>query len=38
MTVCLWLAGAALYIGIGNTTSSLWSIMNARLASANQTS
>ncbi len=34
--VCL--AGAAMYIGIGNTTSSLWSIVNSRLAYANQAS
>ena len=34
--VCL--TGAALYIGIGNTTTSLWSIVNSRLAAANQSS
>lgn len=34
--ICL--TGAALYIGIGNTTTSLWSIVNSRLAAANQTS
>jgi Flp pilus assembly pilin Flp len=33
--VCL--AGAAMYIGMGGTTRSLWSTMNTRLASANQT-
>jgi Flp pilus assembly pilin Flp len=32
------LAGAALFIGMGQTTSSLWSIVNARLAAANQSS
>lgn len=33
--VCL--AGAAMYIGMGGTTRSLWTTMNTRLASANQT-
>jgi Flp pilus assembly pilin Flp len=34
--VCL--AGAALYIGMTTTTTSLWSIVNSRLAAANETS
>ena len=34
--VCL--SGAALFIGMGRTTSGLWSIVNTRLASANQAS
>ncbi len=34
--VCL--AGAAFFIGIGDTTSTLWQIVNNRLASANQVS
>jgi len=34
--VCL--AGAAFYIGMGTTTTSLWSIVNSRLAAANETS
>jgi Flp pilus assembly pilin Flp len=34
--VCL--AGAALYIGMATTTTSLWSIVNSRLAAANETS
>jgi len=34
--VCL--SGAALFIGMGQTTSGLWSIVNGRLASANQAS
>ena len=32
--VCL--AGAAAYIGMGSQTSGLWSIVNSRLAAANQ--
>ena len=32
--VCL--AGAAMFIGIGNTTSGIWSIVNSRLAASNQ--
>lgn len=32
------LAGAAFYVGIGQSTTGLWSIVNSRLASANQTS
>jgi Flp pilus assembly pilin Flp len=32
------LVGAAVFIGMGNTTSGLWTIVNSRLASANQTS
>jgi len=32
--VCL--AGAAMFIGMGGTTRSLWSIMNTRLTNANQ--
>ncbi|MBI2685868.1 MAG: hypothetical protein HYX27_06110 [Acidobacteria bacterium] len=34
--VCL--AGAAMYIGISRDTKGLWSIMNSRLANANQSS
>ena len=34
--VCL--SGAALFIGMGQTTSGLWGIVNTRLASANQAS
>jgi Flp pilus assembly pilin Flp len=32
--VCL--AGAAMFIGMGATTSGLWGIVNSRLAAANQ--
>ena len=32
------LVGAAVFIGMGNTTSGLWTITNARLAAANQVS
>ena len=32
------LVGAALFIGMGGTTSGLWTIVNSRLASANQVS
>jgi Flp pilus assembly pilin Flp len=32
------LVGAAVYIGMGSTTSGLWTIVNSRLASANQVS
>jgi Flp pilus assembly pilin Flp len=32
--VCL--AGAALFLGMGGSTRSLWSTMNSRLANANQ--
>jgi len=34
--VCL--SGAALFIGMGKTTSTLWGIVNNRLAAANQSS
>jgi Flp pilus assembly pilin Flp len=34
--VCL--VGAASFIGMGKTTGSLWSIVNNRLAAANQSS
>ena len=34
--VCL--VGAAAFIGMGQTTSGLWSIVNNRLAAANQSS
>ena len=34
--VCL--AGAALFIGMGQTTRGLWGIVNNRLAAANQSS
>ena len=33
--VCL--AGAAAFIGMGNTTKGLWTTVNSRLAAANQT-
>jgi Flp pilus assembly pilin Flp len=32
--VCL--AGAALYIGVGQNVTAIWSIVNSRLAAANQ--
>lgn len=32
--ICL--AGAALFISMGNTTAGLWSTVNSRLAAANQ--
>jgi len=32
------LSGAALYIGMGSTTKTLWGIVNSRLAAANQSS
>ena len=32
--VCL--AGAALYMGMATSTTSIWSIVNSRLAAANQ--
>jgi len=32
------LAGAATFIGMGSTTSGIWSIVNSRLAAANQSS
>lgn len=32
------LVGAAVFIGMGSTTSGLWMIVNSRLASANQVS
>lgn len=32
------LVGAALFIGMGGTTSGLWTIVNSRLAAANQVS
>jgi Flp pilus assembly pilin Flp len=34
--VCL--SGAAMFIGMGQTTRGLWNIVNSRLASANQSS
>jgi Flp pilus assembly pilin Flp len=34
--VCL--AGAAMFIGMGRNVNGLWSIVNSRLASANQSS
>ena len=34
--ICL--AGAAIFIGMGNTTSGIWSIVNNRLAASNQPS
>jgi Flp pilus assembly pilin Flp len=34
--VCL--AGAAMYIGMGNATNTIWSTVNARMAAANQSS
>ena len=34
--VCL--SGAALFIGMGSTTKTLWGIVNSRLAAANQSS
>ena len=34
--VCL--SGAAMFIGMGQTTSQLWGIVNSRLAAANQSS
>lgn len=32
--VCL--AGAAAYLGMGQSTNDIWTVMNSRLASANQ--
>jgi Flp pilus assembly pilin Flp len=32
------LVGAAMYIGMGQTTNAIWGIVNTRLAAANQTS
>ncbi len=32
------LAGAAFYIGVGQNITGLWTVVNSRLASANQTS
>jgi Flp pilus assembly pilin Flp len=32
------LVGAAVFIGMGSTTSGLWTIVNSRLAAANQVS
>ena len=32
------LAGAALFIGMGSTTKTLWGIVNSRLAAASQSS
>jgi Flp pilus assembly pilin Flp len=32
------LVGAAMFVGMGNSTSSLWSIVNSRLGSNNQVS
>jgi Flp pilus assembly pilin Flp len=34
--VCL--SGAAFFIGMGSTSGTLWSIVNSRLAAANQSS
>jgi Flp pilus assembly pilin Flp len=34
--VCL--AGAAMFIGMGQTTAGLWTVVNTRLAAANQSS
>ena len=34
--VCL--AGAALYMGMATSTTAIWSIVNSRLAAANQSS
>ena len=34
--ICL--AGAAMFIGMGQTTSGLWNTVNSRLAAANQAS
>jgi Flp pilus assembly pilin Flp len=34
--ICL--AGAAAFIGMGQSTTALWSVANSRLAAANQTS
>ena len=34
--VCL--VGAAMYMGVGKSSSTLWSIVNSRLAAANQSS
>jgi len=34
--VCL--AGAAMYMGMATSTSSIWSIVNSRLAAANESS
>jgi Flp pilus assembly pilin Flp len=34
--VCL--VGAAMYLGVGRSTNTLWSIVNSRLAAANQSS
>jgi Flp pilus assembly pilin Flp len=32
------LVGAAVFVGVGSTTSGLWTIVNGRLGSANQVS
>ncbi len=32
------LAGAAMYVGMGSSTNTIWSIVNSRLNSANQSS
>ena len=32
------LVGAALFIGMGQTTSSIWGIVNSRMSNANQVS
>ena len=32
------LAGAAMYIGMGQSTRTIWTIVNSRLAAANQSS
>jgi Flp pilus assembly pilin Flp len=36
LLAAICLAGAAMFIGIGGTTSSLWGIVNSRLAASNQ--
>jgi Flp pilus assembly pilin Flp len=38
MMAFLTLVGAAMFVGMGNTTSSLWSVVNSRLGSNNQAS
>ena len=32
----VWLVAAAMYIGMNHDTQGLWTIMNSRLANANQ--
>ncbi len=38
LLVFVCLVGAAMFVGMGNTTSSLWSTVNSRLAAPNQAS